>query len=402
MPRKLVVCMDGTWNKPGQKDEGVQTKTNVLKLSEALSKVSDQIGGYFRGVGTDRGESVTGGAFGWGLFDQIKDGYRFLREQFQPNDQIYIFGFSRGAYSARSLCGMVLRCGIIKRDANPKFPESTSALLTTQQDGNLSIDVTDRVFALYKEAYDQKNRPEVERFKQQYCHDTAVRFVGVWDTVGALGIPDGVVPFLNKFDKALDQRLYGFLDTDLSPRVEAAYHAVAIDEHRKPFLPTLWTDPRNAPPRVNVAGSKVEQVWFVGAHSNVGGGYADTGLSDIALKWMIARATNNGLKFEQAALAAIRPVPLAKRRDSLDEFVEIGGDKNRFFSWIDRLVTKFVSVNRPIRDGSWVHRSVDERLAAAAASEPGSDSAYAPAKTLRTTQASGVRSVDAKSLRVVS
>jgi uncharacterized protein (DUF2235 family) len=400
MARRLVVCMDGTWNKPGQKDEGIQTKTNVLKLSEALARVPDQIVSYFRGVGTDRGEKATGGAFGWGLFDQIKDGYRFLREQFQPNDQIYIFGFSRGAYSARSLAGMVLRCGIVKRDANPKFPEMTSALLTTQQDGNLNIDVTDKVFALYKEAYDEKRRPQVESFKQQYCHDTGVRFVGVWDTVGALGVPDGVIPFLKKFDKAVDEKLYGFLDTDLSPRVEAGYHAVAIDEHRKPFLPTLWTDPSNAPPRVNVAGSKVEQVWFVGAHSNVGGGYADTGLSDVALKWMIDRASKNGLKFDQAALAAIRPAPLAKRRDSLDEFVDLG--KNRFLAWVDRFATKFVTVDRPIRDGSCVHDSVNGRLAAATVAEPDSDCAYAPAKTLKTTQAGAARAVDPQSLRVVS
>jgi uncharacterized protein (DUF2235 family) len=400
MPRKLVVCMDGTWNKPGQKDEGVQTETNVLKLSAALVKLPDQIGGYFRGVGTDRGEKVTGGAFGWGLFDQIKDGYRFLREQFQPDDQIYIFGFSRGAYSARSLAGMILRCGIVKRDANPKFPDLGSDLLTTQQDGNLRTDVTDRVFALYKRAYDKKNRPEVERFKQQYCHDTGVRLVGVWDTVGALGIPDGVVPFLKKFDQALDEKLYGFLDTELSPRVEAAYHAVAIDEHRKPFLPTLWTDPGDATPRVNVPGSKIEQVWFVGAHSNVGGGYADSGLSDIALKWMIDRATRNGLQFDPAALAAVRPAPLAKRRDSLDEFVELG--KNRFLAWVDRMITRFITVNRPIGDGSWVHDSVNARLAAATVSEPDADGAYSPAKTLKTGQTNGVRTVDPQSLRVVS
>src|SRR5882672_8196125 len=211
MPRRLVVCLDGTWNKPGQKDEGVATETNVLKLSEALAK----------------------------LPDQIKDGYRFLRENFQPDDAIYIFGFSRGAYSARSLSGMVLRCGIIKRDANAKFPDLGTDLLTTQQDGDLRMDVVDRVFALYKRAYDPKNRPEVERFKQQYCNDTPVRLVGVWDTVGSLGIPDGVIPFLKKFDKQLDEKLYAFLDTDLNPRVEAAYHAVAIDEHRKPFVPTL-------------------------------------------------------------------------------------------------------------------------------------------------------------------
>ena len=399
MARRLVVCMDGTWNKPGQKDEGVQTKTNVLKLYEALAKLPDQISGYFKGVGTDRGEKVAGGAFGWGLFDQIKDGYRFLREQLQANDQIYIFGFSRGAYSARSLAGMVLRCGILKRDANPKFPDLGSDLLTTQDDGNLRMDVVDRVFALYKRAYDPKNRPEIERFKQQYCNDTAVRLVGVWDTVGSLGIPDGIVPFLNKFDKALDQKLYGFLDTDLSPRVDAGYHAVAIDEHRKPFVPTLWTDPPGSPARVNVAGSNVEQVWFVGAHSNVGGGYADTGLSDIALKWMIDRATRNGLKFEQPALAAIRPAPLAKRRDSLDEFIDLG--KNRFFAWIDRMVTKFMSVNRPIGEGSCVHDSVNGRLAAPTASEPDAESLYAPAKTLKTSGTGATRAVG-PSLRVVS
>ena len=399
MPRRLVVCLDGTWNKPGQKDEGVRTETNVLKLSEALTKLPDQVVGYFKGVGTDRGDKVAGGAFGWGLFDQIKDGYRFLQENFQPGDNIYIFGFSRGAYSARSLSGMVLRCGILKRDADPKFPDLGADLLTTQQDGSLRMDVTDRLFALYKRAYDQKNRSEVERFKQQYCNDTAVRFVGVWDTVGALGIPDGIVPALNKVDKALDQKLYGFLDTDLHPRVEAAYHAVAIDEHRKPFLPTLWTDPKGAAPRVNMPGSSVEQTWFVGAHSNVGGGYADCGLSDIALKWMIDRARNNSLAFDATALAAIRPAPLAKRRDSLGEFIDFG--KNALFSWIDRQLTRFITVDRPIRAGSWIHDSVNARLAAPSAGEPGSDSPYQPAKTLKTGVSGGARSVD-PSLRVVS
>src|SRR5262252_291934 len=97
MPRRLVVCLDGTWNRPGQKDEGVTTETNVLKLSRALSRPADQTVEYIKGVGTDPAEKIPGGAFGWGLFDQIKDGYRFLRAQFQPGDSIYIFGFSRGA-----------------------------------------------------------------------------------------------------------------------------------------------------------------------------------------------------------------------------------------------------------------------------------------------------------------
>src|SRR5216117_289179 len=326
MARSIVLCMDGTWNKPGQKDQGVETKTNVLKLHEALADRPDQIRKYLPGVGTDPGEKVSGGAFGWGLFDQIKDGYRFLRARFEAGDRIYIFGFSRGAYSARSLCGMILRCGIVRKDIDDvKVPGSVADLVTTQQDGDLKVDVTDKAFAMYKHAYEEKTRADVEQFKREYCHDTPVRLVGVWDTVGALGIPDEFfIPGLRKVDKAIDAKLYGFLDTDLNPRVEAAYHAVAIDEHRKPFLPTLWTDARGAAPRVNVAGSKVEQVWFTGAHSNVGGGYADSGLSDIALKWMVDRASVNGLQF---ALAALRLDPKAKRRDSLEEFVEVGGEK---------------------------------------------------------------------------
>jgi T6SS, Phospholipase effector Tle1-like, catalytic domain len=183
MARNLVLCLDGTWNKPGQKDQGVETKTNVLKLFEALAVRPDQIRTYFSGVGTDPHEKVRGGVFGWGLFDQIKVAYRALREQFTPGDPIYILGFSRGAFSARSLAGMILRCGVLRKDVDDvKLPGLVADLLTTQQDDNLKIDVTDKVFAMYKHAYEEKNRPEVERFKRAYCHDTPVRLVGVWES----------------------------------------------------------------------------------------------------------------------------------------------------------------------------------------------------------------------------
>lgn len=405
MPRNIVLCLDGTWNKPGQKDLGVETKTNVRKLFEALADRPDQTSEYFPGVGTDPGEKVSGGAFGWGLFDQIKDGYRSLRRDFTPGDRIYIFGFSRGAFSARSLAGMILRCGIVRKNVEDvKIPGLAAELLTTQQDGNLKIDATDKAFAMYKHGYEEKNRPDVEQFKREYCHDAPVRLVGVWDTVGALGIPDEFfIPALRKVDRAIDAKLYGFLDTDLSPRVAAAYHAVAIDERRKPFLPTLWTDARGATPRINVAGSNVEQVWFAGAHSNVGGGYADSGLSDIALKWMIARARSNGLQLEPAALAALRPDPKAKRRDSLEEFVAIAGEKKGlFFAWIDRIATRFVGVDRAIPAGSCIHESVDQRLAAPAVGEPKSDSAYSPPATLKLATRDGVRAVDLQLFRSVA
>jgi hypothetical protein len=400
MPRNIILCLDGTWNKPGQKDQGVETKTNVLKLYEALAVRPDQFRDYFPGVGTDPHEKVRGGAFGWGLFDQIKDAYRTLREQFTPGDPIYIFGFSRGAFSARSLAGMIIRCGVVRKDIDDvNIPGVVADLISTQQDGDLKIDLTDKVFAMYKHGYEKKNLPELERFKREYCHDTPVRLVGVWDTVGALGIPDELfVPALRKFDKRIDAGLYGFLDTSLSPRVAAAFHAVAIDEHRKPFLPTLWTDPPGSASRVNVPGSDVEQVWFAGAHCNVGGGYADSGLSDVALKWMSERASSNGLQFEPTALAALRPDPQAKRRDSLEEFVDI--KKNRFFAWIDKMATRRVAVDRPIPAGSCVHGSVEQRLAAAAVIEPASESPYAPPATLKLATREGARSLDPQYRRV--
>jgi uncharacterized protein (DUF2235 family) len=404
MPSNIVLCLDGTWNKPGQKDQGVETKTNVLKLYEALAVRPDQIREYFSGVGTAPTQKIRGGAFGWGLFDQIKDAYRCLRNHFMPGDRIYIFGFSRGAFSARSLAGMVLRCGVIRRDVEDvELPGLVADLLSTQQDDNLEVDVADKVFAMYKHAYDDRNLPEVERFKREYCHDSPVRLVGVWDTVGSLGIPDELVlPALRGVDRRIDAKLYGFLNTDLSPRVEAAYHAVAIDEHRKPFLPTLWTDPDDAAARVNRPGSNVEQVWFAGAHCNVGGGYTDSGLSDIALAWMADRASSNGLQFEVATLNTVRPDSRAKRRDSLEEFIEFGGRKmSGLFAWIDRLAVRYLAVDRDIIPGSCIHASVGDRLAAPAVCEPKSDAPYRPPATLKLTLSNGVRWVD-RQFRLVS
>ena len=398
MGKRIAVCLDGTWNKPGQTDQGVATKTNVLKLYEALANGPDQVAGYDEGVGTEPDDKIAGGAFGWGLFEQIKAAYRQVRASFAPGDDIYVFGFSRGAYSARSLAGMILRCGIVRGDLDDvPVPQALLDLLTTQQEAKRRLDVADKAFAMYKYAYDEKNRAAVDAFKRQYCHDTPVRFVGVWDTVGALGIPDELfVPALRKLDDALDAKLYGFLDTELSPRVQAAYHAVAIDEHRKPFQPTLWTDPAGAAPRINVAGSNVEQVWFAGAHSNVGGGYADTGLSDIALKWMIERAQRNGLTFDAAKVAALRPDPAGARRDSLGEFIDFGAKagKNALLAWFDKVATRFIAFDRKIPEGATVHDSVNRRLGAPAVAEPGRSAPYSPAPTLKLAQGNGTRAVD--------
>jgi uncharacterized protein (DUF2235 family) len=402
--KRIVVCLDGTWNKPGQTEDGVATKTNVLKLYDALANGPDQVAGYIPGVGSDPGTKVRGGAFGWGLFEQIRMGYRFVREQLVPGDDIYMFGFSRGAYSARSLAGMILRCGVVRRDVKSlMLPQLLAELLTTRDGDDSGIDVVDQAFALYKHGYDKDNRAEVEALKRQNCDDTGIRLVGVWDTVGSLGIPDDlVIPVLRGLDRKLDESHFGFLDTDLGARVQAAYHALAIDEHRKPFLPTLWTEPPGATPRVNVAGTNVEQVWFAGAHSNVGGGYADAGLSDIALQWMIERARGQGLDFAGTASAALHPDATAERRDSLDEFIEPGaGRRNWLLTWIDHVVTRLVKKNRPIPEGSRIHASVNTRLSAGAVSEPGKRAPYRPAATLKLAERDGVRAVDPQRYRIV-
>ena len=416
MVKRVVICLDGTWNEEGQTDSGVETKTNVRKLFEALDNGTDQVARYLTGVGTKKFEKVSGGALGWGLFDQIKDGYRWLVQNFDPGDQICIFGFSRGAYSARSLAGMILRCGVLKEDnENDQLTVPTGALdlLTTEQDDRLKPDAATKVFAVYKHANKVENRPAVEAFKRQYCHDTGIRMVGVWDTVGALGVPEALlIPALRREDQTLKQELFGFLDTSLSPRVDAAYHALAIDERRKPFLPTLWTDAPDRNPRINLAGSNVEQVWFAGAHSNVGGGYADIGLSEITLKWMVTRSQLNGLRFAQAQWDAIAPDFKGKRRDSLKEFLELNAahsDKKALLASltkvlnvaIDKIEQKTVATDREIADGSCVHESVNARLRETSVAEPAGPSAYQPAASLNLVDKGGVRQINGGKFRVV-
>jgi uncharacterized protein (DUF2235 family) len=269
MPKSIVFCADGTWNHPDQSHDGVATPTNVWKFYHALLQTDTQAPHYDAGVGTDGTpiDRLLGGAIGKGLFQKIRDGYTVIARGYQDGDQIYIFGFSRGAYTARSLAGMIAVCGL---PAPGRF------------DGN----ATKAAFDAYRAPKQGGSRAALlGSFTSQYqARDVKITMVGVWDTVGALGIPGGL--FSN-----LDTDLYGFLDTSLHPDVQAAYHALAIDERRREFVPTLWTTPFSA-------GQSVEQVWFAGVHCDVGGGYLENGLSDITLGWMMGKAAAHGLEFD--------------------------------------------------------------------------------------------------------
>jgi uncharacterized protein (DUF2235 family) len=277
MAKQLVVCCDGTWNVPDERHGGIGAPTNVAKLALGVvtGEQSDQLLFYEPGVGTSPDDRLVGGAFGYGLSHNIRSCYRFLAESYEPGDNLFLFGFSRGAYTARSLAGLMRNCGILLAE---------------------HADQVDEAFAFYRDRTSQTHPSALasQIFRQMYSHDEAeIHFIGVWDTVGALGIPAGLPAWKQISNSFPDwEQLWGFHDTQLSSHVKFAYHALAIDEQREPFRPTLWTQDVATP------GQTVEQVWFAGVHSEVGGGSADASLSDIALLWMIERAKACGLMFK--------------------------------------------------------------------------------------------------------
>ena len=284
MTKRLVICCDGTWNTPDQ-----PAPTNVSRVALAVAPADgtgrEQRMFYHPGVGTRPGERLWGGAFGFGLSRNVCDAYRFLVRTFEPGDELFLLGFSRGAYTVRSLAGMVRNCGILRPEHDDRIGDA---------------------YALYR-ARGSKTHPRsvaAELFRRSYSHETRIRFLGVWDTVGSLGIPLSGLRLVN-----LVNRRWQFHDTELSSSVDAAYQALAIDERRPPFRPTMWHPHATA-------GQRVEQVWFSGVHSDVGGGYPERELADISLLWMVERAQACGLAFEPGAFAGAELDPLGPAHES--------------------------------------------------------------------------------------
>jgi len=267
--RRLVVCCDGTWNTAESK-----TITNVTYMARAVAPISGldgatQVVFYDPGVGTGNlVDRISGGAFGDGLDGNILDAYRFLVYNYSPGDQVFFFGFSRGAYTARSAVGMLRKCGLLKK---------------------VHADLVDDAYELYRKRDDEPDGPRATKFRDNFSWPKFdVEFIGVWDTVGALGIP---LTGLRWFTRRDEQ----FHDTKLSRMVRRAYHAVAIDERRGPFKPTLWEKHPDS-------DQKVEQAWFAGVHTDVGGGYEDRALANITFQWMAIRAYDAGLEFDHQYL----------------------------------------------------------------------------------------------------
>ena len=275
MPKNIIVCADGTWNHPDETERGLPAPTNVFKLFKSLPLTSTQLPHYDDGVGVGGTpiEHLLGGAIGDGLFAKVKENFAFVAHAYDDGDQLFLFGFSRGAYTARSLAGMI---AAFRLPASDKFTDQA----------------VDDAFSAYRS---RTNRPALiaELNKRYGNRPVEIAMVGVWDTVGALGIPGDLFA-------GLDEQIYGFLDTKLNINVKAAYHAVSVDEKRAEFVPTLWD---SLSPTAIQAGNILEQVWFAGVHADVGGGYPETGLSDIALSWMMRKAKSRGLVFAASSFA---------------------------------------------------------------------------------------------------
>jgi uncharacterized protein (DUF2235 family) len=268
MPKNIIVCTDGTW-------DSASSDTNVVKLSRMLISSSQQVVSYDDGVGVDGTplEKLTGGAFGDGILQKVKNGYAQVAQVYDAGDNIFLFGFSRGAYTARSIAGMIATCGL-----------PTGGF----DDGFLAT-----VFNAYRTP--SRREALLAGLGAYNLYDAKLRMVGVWDTVGALGIP----------------ALFGgvevscqFLDTQLHPDVVNAYQAIAIDERRAEFPPTLWQAPNPPNP-----GQTLVQAYFAGVHCDVGGGYPETDLSDITLGWMLANAKALGALFDDSALSQYVSLP---------------------------------------------------------------------------------------------
>lgn len=277
MTKRLILCCDGTWNTARQR-----APTNVPRFCDAIAPTAAdgtvQRAFYHAGVGTGRWDRLRGGAFGFGLSGVVKDAYRIVVDNYEPGDELFFLGFSRGAFTARSTTGLIRNAGILRRE---------------------NRDRVDDAYALYR-TKEGPDAPEALDFRRRYslADRTPIRFVGVWDTVGSLGIPNLGVPGLGWLARWVNRR-WAFHDVKLSTRVAAAYHALSIDESRRPFEPAVWQ------PQPNAGDQVLEQVWFAGDHSDVGGGYADRRLADITLWWLTDRARRCGL-----ACGDVTPAPL--------------------------------------------------------------------------------------------
>ena len=351
--KRIAFCFDGTWNTIDS-----AYPTNVARIAQSIARHdtagNPQIIHYDEGVGTTRTSQLTGGIFGHGLIDNITEAYHFLVLNYEPGDQIFVFGFSRGAFTARSFVGLLRNSGIMGRRSLANIREAVRLYISRDENSSPNSEAA-RQFRF-------ENCPSIclpgdlewrraahPEAKEVEASELQVRYLGVWDTVGALGIPAHI-----RFFRFMNRR-YKFHDTTLSSVVERARHAVSADERRRAFEPALWS---NLDELNQTAGREIyEQQIFPGTHGGVGGGGPVRGLSDGALDWVLRGARDQGLAFDldlQSPVFQLQPDPRAQI------FNETGKSD---WSWKDRLTGVGLADRRfPGIDQRDIHRSLVRRF----------------------------------------
>ena len=314
--KRIVICSDGTWQTPVQ-----ENTTHVIEMARAVLPTAPdgtvQVVFYDWGVGTESwANRLAGGVSGKGIERNIRDCYRFLTHNYEDSDEIYLFGFSRGAYTVRSLAGLIRNCGVLRKAEAGRLSEAHD---------------------VYRRKDAAPDSPEAEGFRSAYSREATIAFIGVWDTVGALGIP---LRGLSKFTAHRHQ----FHDVELSRYVRHGCQALAIDERRGPFRPSLW----RTPPK---PGQIVEQVWFSGEHSDVGGS-GDPALGEVAFRWMTERASYAGLALHEPPMSPTDRWPTNAANQPAGWLRRVG----------NRLQTLMSQPRQIGGDGTqWVHRSARDR-----------------------------------------
>ena len=364
--KRLALYLDGTWNQ-------VSDNTNIWRFRALFAPASaegcEQRAFYSTGLGTKFGEKISGGMFGAGIDTAITGAYEWLMEHYAPGDEI--FGFSRGAYTARSLSGFISKCGLLQSGA----PLGVNQLFMRYRRPGQST-IRELVAAQGEGKTDFSFE---EGWMLKYAQAVPVKFLGVFDTVGALGVP---LPRLHR-------RAYPFLNTGLRQNNEYAFHALAVDEHRRAFAPTLWSNEgaTSAKPR---PVERTEQRWFAGAHANVGGGCFDDPLAQLPFKWLARKAEGLGLTFRDG-FAVDHDAVTAKISDSYGEFM-----------WgLYRLITFNRPYYRPIgmppKDEGDGVTNINETIDASVFDRWRADNSYRPTKLQSWAMA---KQVDPASIRV--
>src|SRR5262245_21763410 len=338
MSTNIILLSDGTGNSAAKLN-----KTNVWRVYRALDlSTDDQLAQYDDGVGTStfRPLALIGGGFGVGLARNVRHLYAFLSRNYRGSDEkVFAFGFSRGAYTIRMLIGLVRNQGLVDPK---KFPEQEFQRV-----------VLSRWDAFRKERF--------RRLRRKHSPETALpevkkqglvpefEFVGLWDTVGAYGLP------IDEMQYAIDLWIYpfSFPDRHLSRIVKCAYHALSLDDERRTFHPILWDEKKSN------ERERIQQVWFPGVHSNVGGGYPKDGLAYVSLEWMVTKAKKLGLRFLDADLTEIK-----KQADAQDQLYNSRAGLGGYYRYGPRPVTTLcddklngVKIDRPK-----VHESAFARI----------------------------------------